>query len=567
VIDNGNTGFRIFVAVTGSVLVNGGLYCVNNVDLADFTPLAPGTLFPFATGSNQKATYFLQDPNNIGANQLNTAATGTIIDAANNRVYVHNGVAATHQYYVYSTNATLNCPITAGNTINDVTDRITQNGHGYNNNDPIFLTNLSGGAGLTNNTVYFVRNPTANDYQLSTTPGGAVINITTSGTVDVCRAFGTTGSAFVHKTGNLPALSGTLVAVNSEYFATPQHTSNAGFDCAFFATSTNLYLGRLSELTSGATTWPSLVTSNLLGAANEISAPTLANAAWSNAVDRAVYLTNTNILVMKQVVNNSIDKIFGGNTNKYRETTSSEVVDFSFIGAVSLDFSNGWLAVTSNTPVGQRGTVIADIRSDAFFDYSYIVTKVLDTPDAVYKYLASTNKLYKDTGYLKVFYRTSGFNTITGGWQPIPFAEDITSFAAGSQVQFKILFDTLRIGSAIPAQLTEFFLGIQSNNEISDNWEFSDDFSDNNVPSRTAFRLKKAYATSVPTLYYRAYDLNGTLLVNHNTVANASNFQYSTDNGTTWLALGTIPNTVGTLVRYTFTSPPGVDVRPSLRND
>jgi hypothetical protein len=402
---------------------------------------------------------------------------------------------------------------------------------------------------------------------VSATPGGAVINITTSGTVDVCRAFGITGDAFVHKTGNLPALAGTLVAVNSEYFATPQHTSNAGFDCAFFATSTNLYLGRLSELTSGATTWPSLVTSNLLGATNEITAPTLANAAWSNTVDRAVYLTNTNLLVMKQVVNNSIDKIFGGNTNKYRETTSSEVVDFSFIGAVSLDFSNGWLAVTSNTPVGQRGTVIADIRSDAFFDYSYIVTKVLDTPDAVYKYLASTNKLYKDTGYLKVFYRTSGFGTITGGWQPIPFAEDITSFAAGSQVQFKILFDTLRIGSSIPAQLTEFFLGIQSNNEISDNWEFSDDFSDNNVPSRTAFRLKKAYVGSVPTLYYRAYDLTGTLLVNHNTVANASNFQYSTDNGTTWLPLGTIPNTVGTLVRYTFTSPPGVDVRPSLRNN
>jgi hypothetical protein len=567
VIDNGNTGFKIYVAVTGSVLINGGLYCVNNVDLADFTPLAPGTLFPFATGSNQKATYFLQDPNNIGVNQLNTAATGVIFHEANNRVYVHNGVAATHQYYVYSTNATLDCPITAGNAINDVTDRITQNGHGYNNNDPIFLTNLSGGAGLTNNTVYFVRNPTANDYQVSATSGGAAINITTSGTVDVCRAFGTTGDAFVHKTGNLPALAGTLVAVNSEYFATPQHTSNSGFDCAFFATSTNLYLGRLSELTSGATTWPSLVTSNLLGATNEITAPTLANAAWSNAVDRAVYLTNTNLLVMKQVVNNNIDKIFGGNTNKYRETTSSEVVDFSFVGASSLDFSNGWLAVTTNTPTGQRGTIIADIRSDAFFDYSYIVTKVLDTPDSVYKYLASTNKLYKHTNALKVYYRTSGFNTITGGWQLIPFAEDITSFAAGSQVQFKILFDTLRIGSAIPAQLTEFFLGIQSNNEISDNWEFSDDFSDNNVPSRTAFRLKKAYGTSVPTLYYRAYDLNGTLLVNHNTVANASNFQYSTDNGTTWLALGTIPNTVGTLVRYTFTSPPGVDVRPSLRND
>jgi hypothetical protein len=42
-------------------------------------------------------------------------------------------------------------------------------------------------------------------------------------------------------------------------------------------------------------------------------------------------------------------------------------------------------------------------------------------------------------------------------------------------------------------------------------------------------------------------------------------FEYSTNNGTTWNPLGTIPNTVGTLVRYTFTSPPGVDIRPGLK--
>jgi len=31
------------------------------------------------------------------------------------------------------------------------------------------------------------------------------------------------------------------------------------------------------------------------------------------------------------------------------------------------------------------------------------------------------------------------------------------------------------------------------------------------------------------------------------------------------LPLGTIPNVVGTLLRYTFTSPPGVDIRPGLK--
>lgn len=567
VVDTGTTGWRIFLATTGSVLINGGLYCVNNVDLADFLAVGPGTLFPNATGSNQKATYLLQDPSNIGVGQLNTASAGVTLDLPNNRVYVHNGVAATHQFYVYSTTASLNCPLSVGATIDQATDRITITSHGYVDNTPIFLTNLSGGAGLTNNTVYFVRNSTANDFQVSGTSGGTAINITTNGTADICRAFGTTGDAWVHKTGNLPALAGTLIISDSEDYAVPGHTTNSGFPCIFFCTSSNLYLGRISELTSGAVTWPSLVTSNILGTVNQITTPTLALATWSNVLDRAVYLTNNNILVIKQVVNNSIDKIFGGANNIYRETFTNDVIPLQWLNAGALDIEDGWLIVQGVTNVGQRGIFLADLRSDSSFDYSYVVTKVLDSVNSVYKFITTVDKLYDDTGSLTVYYRTSGFGSISGGWLPIGFAEDLSAVATGDQVQFKITFNTLGLDTSIPAQLCEFFLGFESNTEISDNWEFSDDFSDNNVPSRTAFRLKKAYTSSVPTLYYRAYDLTNVQLVNHNTVTNAANFEYSTDNGTSWIPLGTIPNVVGTLLRYTFTSPPGVDVRPGLKED
>lgn len=565
VIDSGVSGWRIFLATTGSVAINGGLYCVNNVDLVDFLAVGPGTLFPSATGSNQKATYFLQDPSNIGVGQLNIASTGVTLDIANNRVYVHNGVAATHQFYVYSTNATLNCPLTIGTTIDSGTDRITMTAHGFVDNTPIFLTNLSGGSGLVNNGIYFTRNVTANDFQVSTTSGGAIVNITTNGTVDICRAFGTTGSAWVHKTGNLPALSGTLINSDSEDYAVPGHTTNAGQPCVFFCTSTNLYLGRLSELTSGATSWPSLVTSNLLGTPSQIVTPTLTLATWSNVLDRAVYLTNTNILIMKQIVNNSIDRIFGGANNIHRENVVSDVVELQWLAAGALDIEDGWLVLQTITNTGQRGVILSDIRSDSILDYSYIVTKVLDTPNSVYKFLTSVDKLYDFTGSLEVYYRTSGFGSISGGWLPIGFAEDLSSVASGNQVQFKIAFSTLGLDTSIPAQLCEFFLGLESNTSISDNWEFSDDYSDNNVPSRCAFRLKKAYSSSVPQLFFRAYDLSDALLINHNTTANAANFEYSTNNGLTWLPLGTIPNTVGTLIRYTFTSPPGVDIRPGLK--
>ncbi len=268
---------------------------------------------------------------------------------------------------------------------------------------------------------------------------------------------------------------------------------------------------------------------------------------------------------MKQCVNNVIDRIFGGTSNKYLETFNYEPIELQPGGNLTaMDAENGWLAI-ANTVVGQRGVILSDLRSDSLFDHSFIVTKVLNTPDAVYKFITTIDSLYDFTGSLDVYYRASGFGSVSGGWTSIPFAEDLSLFAAAEQVQFKIGFATLGLDTSIPAQLCDFFLGYESLTDSSDNWELSVDDSDNGNPSRTAFRLKKAYASSVPTLYYRAKDLSNVLLVNHNTVTNAARFEYSTNDGITWSPVGTIPNTIGTLVRYTFSTPPGVDIRPSLR--
>lgn len=567
VVDTGVTGWKVFVATTGSVAINGGLYMANNVDLADFIPVG-STLIPFATGNNQKATYFLQDAANIGVGQLHTTAVGLVVDTANTRVYAHNGVSATHQYYVYDYSISPTYDTTSVSVNVASPGVVAHVGHSYAINTPVTFTAGTLPTGLTVGTTYFVRNPVAGvSYELSATSGGASINTTgspSSGAV-IGRAFGTNSSNFVHKTGNLPALSGTLLAADSEDYAMPGHTSNSGFACAFFATGTNLYLGRLSELTSGATTWPSLVTSNLLGTTNQITTPTAAQATWSNVLDRAVYLTNTNILVMKRVVNNVIDRVFGTGSNTYRETFPlSDSQGLRYLTITAMDIEDGWLVLTPST-TGQRGNLIADLRSDAAFDYSYLVTKVLDTPLAVFKFQSTWRQLGDVAGSLSLFYRTSGFGTISGGWTAIGFGVDLSSIPSANQIQFKVAFNTLTLGASIPAQLNEFFLGYETQIGISDNWEFSDDYSDNNSPSRCAFRLKKAYSSTVPTLYFRAYDLSDANVVNHNTVSNAANFEYSTTNGASWLPLGTIPNTVGTLIRYTFTSPPGVDIRPGLK--
>lgn len=58
---------------------------------------------------------------------------------------------------------------------------VTHNAHGYAANTPVaFSTTGALPTGLTANTVYYVLSPTTNSYNVSATPGGAVIN--TSGT-------------------------------------------------------------------------------------------------------------------------------------------------------------------------------------------------------------------------------------------------------------------------------------------------------------------------------------------------------------------------------------------------
>jgi len=641
VLDTGTTGWKIILSTTGSVVLNGGTFLVNSVDLADFV-FIPGSTIPFASGNNQKAVYKMTDPNNImrtsvtvtvaapgkvnftahpyyvndpiifslgtlptglalntvyyvrnpGVNDFELAATvngvsitttgaggtadissvyyqtsiaGISLDVAANELLVHNGVAATHQFFVYNTATLPTYSNVSALVVDDVADTIVDPGHPYINNEPVLITNLVGGTGLVNNTVYFTRNITATTYQLSATTGGAAINITVAGTATVGRAFGVTASNFVRKTANLPALAGTLIASDSEDHAVPGHTTNSGQPCVFFATTTNLYLGRISDLIAGSTTWGSLVTSNILGSTNQVTVPTITIASWSSVLDSAIYVTNGAKFVVKKVINNAIEFIFGELNNTYYEGfTVPETVPLGLVTFGGMDFEDGVLFVSGLT-IGQRGFLTVDMRSDSSYDYSYLVTPVLETPSSILKVLTSVEKLSASTGNIKVQYRTSGFGSISGGWITLPAFTDLDGFASGAQIQFKVLFNMQSEESSSPAQLHELYLGIESLSEISDHWEFSDDWSDNTSPSRIAFRLKQLYVGAVPTLYFRAYDLSDALLVNNNSVTDAAKFEYSTDNGTSWLPLGTIPNTAGTLIRYTFTTPPGVDIRPSIK--
>jgi len=565
---------QVGAAWTASTFVVNTKYFVRNASANDFELSATfnGASIAAAAG-----------PTSVVMQELNQEidAAGSILDYDNNRLYVHAGLSAQHQYFVRDTSVAPTYSTTAVDIISGTPAKINLVGHPYTENEPIQIISGTLPAAFAFNTTYFVRNLTANDFELSLTAGGVSINAVTSSTgVVIGRAFGYTNSQWLHKTSILPALSGTLLLTDAERHATPTNSPINGSlinnqSCGFFATGASgaqMYVGRLDELTAETIAWPSLTTFNYQGALNQFVVPVPLTASWADSLDRAIFLggtatTSSFRIFVKKIENNLMSANFGDFGMDWYETTTRDSYELK-TGAVPINFTNqnGWVFVLSNT-VGQRGILAVDLRSDCLFDFSYIVSKVLTLPlNSVIKSVNFFKELIATSGELDVYYRTSGFGSISGGWISLDEGQPL-SIVGADQVQFKICFKTQAIGHSSHIQVSGAEVGYEAGEELSDNWEYSFDDSSSGSPTRSAFRLKQAYASSVPlTLAFRAYDLSGVLLVDHDITNEAANFQYSTNGGTTWLPLGTVPNTVGTLIRYNFTSPPGVDVRPSLKD-
>jgi hypothetical protein len=86
------------------------------------------------------------------------------------------------------------------------TDVINDAAHPFADDDPVILTALTGGAGLSTGVVLYVRNSAAGTYKLATSPGGTPINITTDASAASLIAASTTDVALPTPVG-LPLAS------------------------------------------------------------------------------------------------------------------------------------------------------------------------------------------------------------------------------------------------------------------------------------------------------------------------------------------------------------------------
>lgn len=400
-----------------------------------------------------------------------------------------------------------------------------------------------------------------------------------SGTVTA----GESASNFTLVTGTFVALAGTIItASNSIRVGKLAHTSLSGFACLTFMTTTNLYAAKLSDITSGAVTLPSQVTTTTSLDVNKFAnahlTPAISFGSYDQTTDRFYCLTSSGRTMAKQLINNDPNgTVFGNNDVLKNEVGFSfPPSEFGAITNVSMTVQRGWLFL-GNTSVGQRGVLMMDVGSDQSNNLSFVLSPVVNINKGTCKTIHNYKALNSRTVTPRVGYRTSNFNVdpnagIAAFLATFTFVSvntaNLSAVTGVDQVQFVTMFRVMGSTSTNSTQLIEQYLLYSAINELSENWVGSVDNTSAGgaSPTRTAFRLVKTYTGSVPTLYYRAYDDSGNLVVSANTSANAAQFQYSANNGTSWNALGTIPNTaLTTEIRYNHVSPPGVRITSSIR--
>ena len=505
-VDDSNPASMVFQwSTTNATGINGGYFACWGINQTQFVKVSIQTIpAAVSTPSLTQVVYMIGD-NASQASETVTVADGIGIDTTGKNAYILNGAAATPKIFVFS-----------------------------------------------------YTNP----------PSGTI-------------TAGYTNSNFTLVTGTLTALSGVVLLVNNVQCITPSHTANAGSLCLSFLTSTNVYAAKVSDITSGVTSLPSLVTCTLAMSGDYITPATITFGQYIASIDKWVLETVTGNMQLRQLVTNDPNaKIFGLNSYLKTEVGGTITpVDFGGVTNLCITDCNGF-AVLTNTTVGQRNLVILDVQSDATSVnpstgqiYASLISPVISVNATTGVLLTAYYELAQRATKPIVQYRTSGFATGPGAgfdatWTQAPKDGDLSAIANATSIQFRLLFTMMGFEVTNPPQINECYFLYNDNTQISANWEGSNNNTTQSAvtPAYTAFRLKTAYSSAVPTLFFRAYDDSNNLVASANTVSNPTLFQYTTNNGTSWNALGTIPNTaLTTEVRYLWPTPPGVSVTVSIR--
>lgn len=369
-------------------------------------------------------------------------------------------------------------------------------------------------------------------------------------TISTVGASGITTDCYNFKTGTHTAF-GTSLQTNALKLAVPKSSQNAsliGQKCGYMSSATIGYHFLLSDLSSGSTTVPSLVSWNKLGTAVDYASITWAQATWSNLLDVEINAsTATGIFMMKRSINNDPNmRVFGKDDPIYSEVAGSKY-PAAFAGTtIAGIFMSSGVLIANSTAVGQRGMYAIDIAADQYFVKTYtgvvapsfLITPVI-TIDCAQALANAFVSEYRVGGTMPVLqYRTSSFGVFPGTWTDLPSNNNLASvggLANVAQIQYRLLFSNMGDYGTNAQLVNEIILSYVNKYETSDSWLVKVDGTSRNgeSPVTVAAKQIKAYG-AVKTIYFNLYDSAGALVAQLNTSTHYAQFKKSTNGGSSY---------------------------------
>jgi uncharacterized delta-60 repeat protein len=281
---------------------------------------------------------------------------------------------------------------------------------------------------------------------------------------------------------------------------------------------------------------------------------------------------------------NSYDLAFLMNGNQLQGNTASafsqrypDTLGVGFYGCIE----NGVLHLCRYVGTIQNNLYAVPIGCEAqYVDYSknalYSPKYVLPNVVGITGLYVNQYKEYGSLGFtippepLVIHYRTTEIDTNTGSWTEFTnvqnLNDDIICEGVLDSIEIQFRFSYKIAGNTcLPNRVYGFTLAYEDDRTDS---HYSPSVSNSNLINRTfAWRQESLWNSNIPNLKIRLYNATNGNIVFYDTITNSASgtWQYSTDNGVTWLPWNSSADSVGNYIRYVADFiPSGIKLRVGL---
>ncbi len=383
------------------------------------------------------------------------------------------------------------------------------------------------------------------------------------------------------QTGN-QTLTGAVSGTNNGRIGTLSHGPLSGTKSLYFVTASRCYGTPVSSITAGNTSWAANAMVEIPpGGANTYAATAgFALVEIASGIDRLVIMTTGAAGVRSYVTqfnttSNPFDHIFLTDDKQLDQSLADSggpMHPTINATAMSVWSEEGVLYLCRNGTTAALNQIytlpINAHRQYAFDNNQVIITRKIDISSStkLYNiYVNSVNEMGSDTFSIppepfSVYYRTSGIDDNTGGWTVLDNSGDLSGIS-GSSIQFLFTFKIL--GSfCVPARILGISLVYEDDSTDS---HYEPSLSQSSIASRIfSWRQGSTWGGTIPNLRIRIWniDLNTLVLEDTTSASLYGDWEYSTNDGSTWNPWSSGADTIGNYIRYTADSiTPGIKTR------